>query len=429
MSLIGAEPPGDERSKTAVVVGAGVAGLYAALRLARSGYAVEVYEASDRVGGLVESLELRDETVVELGPSHHLGKHTKLAGLLRYGGACFEEFNPPATSLVDGLVIETQDAEKELFNTCEIPEQTLATCVAGTSAEDGAKALPWWGELKHFRRRHARPASLDGQAYRVRAGPGIREKIGYQGVLNAAAERLCLEFGVRFFFGAPVKGYADLLKSRNYDRTQTQLMLAVPPAALGRTEWSALVNGSADGLDLARYRGWKSIRVFAHFPSENNEVLNAIFASLKNRHVVSRVGLFHWAVVVSPRTWLLSYTDAEQAQRVMADLKHQGGRGIWDSFVGHLERCHGIEASALNMPTLRYREAYERDAYHTLREGAGPSRGAVAGGFLRLNSKVRAVGEAYGPPELHAWMEGACASAEAAVADVCRYPLYVPKVF
>jgi hypothetical protein len=88
------------------------------------------------------------------------------------------------------------------------------------------------------------------------------------------------------------------------------------------------------------------------------------------------------------------------------------------SFVEHLSRHCIIDASALKMPILRYREAYERDAYHTLRDAAAGARGANDGGFLRLSPNVRVVGEAYGPPELHAWMEGACVSAEAAVADV-----------
>ena len=50
------------------VVGAGVAGLVAAHHLKRRGIRVVVYEASDRVGGIIRS-ERRDDYLAELGPS------------------------------------------------------------------------------------------------------------------------------------------------------------------------------------------------------------------------------------------------------------------------------------------------------------------------------------------------------------------------
>ena len=61
-----------------------------------------------------------------------------------------------------------------------------------------------------------------------------------------------------------------------------------------------------------------------------------------------------------------------------------------------------------------------KDAYHT-RTGPQPSTsGSGEKPYLQLDKNTWAVGEAYGPPELHAWMEGACASAEAAVRDATR---------
>ncbi len=50
------------------IVGAGIAGLTAAFRLKRRGHRVVVYEASERVGGVIRT-ERRDGYIAELGPS------------------------------------------------------------------------------------------------------------------------------------------------------------------------------------------------------------------------------------------------------------------------------------------------------------------------------------------------------------------------
>jgi phytoene dehydrogenase-like protein len=54
-------------TRTVIVVGAGMGGLTAALRLSRRGYRVVVIEASDRLGGLAAGLE-RDCLSFDAGP-------------------------------------------------------------------------------------------------------------------------------------------------------------------------------------------------------------------------------------------------------------------------------------------------------------------------------------------------------------------------
>ena len=49
------------------VVGAGLAGLAAARRVAAAGYFVVVLEARDRVGGRVANQSIGDDKVVEIG--------------------------------------------------------------------------------------------------------------------------------------------------------------------------------------------------------------------------------------------------------------------------------------------------------------------------------------------------------------------------
>lgn len=58
-----------------VVVGAGFAGLAAALTLRRHGIGVVVFEARDRVGGRVHSQALADGSVIELGAEFILPRH------------------------------------------------------------------------------------------------------------------------------------------------------------------------------------------------------------------------------------------------------------------------------------------------------------------------------------------------------------------
>ena len=63
------------------VIGAGITGLTAAYRLKQRGMRVAVYEASDRIGGVIRS-ERRDGYVAELGPSSLTAPSPAVAALL-----------------------------------------------------------------------------------------------------------------------------------------------------------------------------------------------------------------------------------------------------------------------------------------------------------------------------------------------------------
>lgn len=63
------------------VVGAGVAGLVAAHHLKRRGIRVVVYEASDRVGGIIRS-ERRDDYLAEMGPAALAAPSAQVAALI-----------------------------------------------------------------------------------------------------------------------------------------------------------------------------------------------------------------------------------------------------------------------------------------------------------------------------------------------------------
>ena len=65
-----------------VVIGAGLAGLAAARRLAAHGHEVTVVEARERVGGRTEGLVLDDGTPLELGGQWLGAGHTRMYQLV-----------------------------------------------------------------------------------------------------------------------------------------------------------------------------------------------------------------------------------------------------------------------------------------------------------------------------------------------------------
>ncbi len=67
---------------SAVVVGAGLGGLAAALRFRERGWDVTVYEASDRIGGAVETVR-REGFLMEAGPDSFITEKPAALGLIR----------------------------------------------------------------------------------------------------------------------------------------------------------------------------------------------------------------------------------------------------------------------------------------------------------------------------------------------------------
>jgi monoamine oxidase len=76
--------------ESVVVIGAGVAGLIAAVRLAEAGCAVTVVEASDRVGGRVQTV-MRGDAAIELGAEFVHGKPPEMLALLQELGLEYYE--------------------------------------------------------------------------------------------------------------------------------------------------------------------------------------------------------------------------------------------------------------------------------------------------------------------------------------------------
>ena len=79
--------------KTVAVIGGGITGLTAAFYLQRKGIPVTLYEASGRVGGVIESLR-RDGYLAEFGPNTILETSPKVGMLVRDAGLAAKRMDP-----------------------------------------------------------------------------------------------------------------------------------------------------------------------------------------------------------------------------------------------------------------------------------------------------------------------------------------------
>jgi protoporphyrinogen/coproporphyrinogen III oxidase len=79
--------------KSVAIIGAGITGLTAAFYLRRKGVPVTVYEASDRVGGVIQSIR-RDGYLAEFGPNTILETSPKIGQLVRDAGLSSRRIDP-----------------------------------------------------------------------------------------------------------------------------------------------------------------------------------------------------------------------------------------------------------------------------------------------------------------------------------------------
>jgi oxygen-dependent protoporphyrinogen oxidase len=79
--------------KSVAIIGAGITGLTAAFYLKRGGIPVTVYEASDRVGGVIQSLR-KNGYLAEFGPNTLLETSPKISQLIRDAGLQSRRLDP-----------------------------------------------------------------------------------------------------------------------------------------------------------------------------------------------------------------------------------------------------------------------------------------------------------------------------------------------
>jgi oxygen-dependent protoporphyrinogen oxidase len=79
--------------KSVAIIGAGITGLTAAFYLKRKGWAVTVYEASSRVGGVIQSIR-KDGYLAEFGPNTLLETSPKISQLIKDAGLQSRRLDP-----------------------------------------------------------------------------------------------------------------------------------------------------------------------------------------------------------------------------------------------------------------------------------------------------------------------------------------------
>jgi monoamine oxidase len=109
-------------SHSILVVGAGIAGLAAAARLARAGVRVTVVEARDRIGGRIATRRGFGGATIELGAEFVHGRHPALLDLVRNAGAHLAERPFRVVSLQNGRDITPSQSWDRLFEEIADPQ-------------------------------------------------------------------------------------------------------------------------------------------------------------------------------------------------------------------------------------------------------------------------------------------------------------------
>ncbi len=181
------------------VIGAGMAGLAAARRLAVAGLRVVVLEAQGRVGGRILTVRAGDE-VIELGAEFVHGRPAELLALIEEAGLELYERTGDFLRLDEGRLVSEQDGEDEDEDPVERlksypgPDVSFAEYVAGLGLgeEQRAEALAY---VEGFNAADAREASVLALGRQQEAEDAIegdrvaRVKEGYDRVPEFLAER------------------------------------------------------------------------------------------------------------------------------------------------------------------------------------------------------------------------------------------------
>ena len=219
-----------------IVIGAGMAGLAAARRLAEAGLSVLVLEATERVGGRIRTV--RDgEIVVELGAEFVHGRPAELWALIDEAGlATYERTG----EFVGGGGDETQDETLEGLEDFAGEDCSFAEYVARLGLGEAERAREI-GYVEGFNAADAREASVRALGVQQRAEDAIdgdrmwRVVEGYERVPEFLGERVEAAGG-KILFGAVVETVRwgrDRVRVRTADERVYEAQACVVTLPLG----------------------------------------------------------------------------------------------------------------------------------------------------------------------------------------------------
>ncbi len=287
------EAAGAARRTQVAVVGAGMAGLVAARRLAGAGVDVLVLEARDRVGGRVYTRPARDGTPLDLGAQWIGPTQRHLAALAaELGVATFKTYDtgdnvqyrqglrttysgpiPTADPLVSADIIEamlsltTMSSQVPLDAPWRAPEaaawdaQTAGTWIEANVASEGARDLLTLAVQAVF---SAEPhdLSLLHVLFYIHSAGGLMDLLGvtagaqesrFVGGAQQVPIKLAQALGEHVILGAPIWRVAQddagvLLEGEAISVRAERAILAIPPTLAGRLRYSPQLPGLRDQL-------------------------------------------------------------------------------------------------------------------------------------------------------------------------------------
>lgn len=307
----GTKGAADERAADVVVVGAGLAGLFAARTLAAAGVDVVVLEARDRVGGRTFTQPAADGTLIDLGgqwmgPTQHrlaalaaevgsttfktfdTGRNIEIRGGVRseYSGAI-----PTHDPLAMGDVVEAMlnlnmqamqvplEAPWQTPDAVALDSQTMATWLAANVASDNARGLLELGIQAVFSA-EPRDLSLLHCLFYIRSGGGLMDLLG----VTAGAQESRFHEGAQSLsnkmaaaLGARVILYASV-RALRHDAAGVRVeadgvvvraqraIVAIPPPLAGRLRYDPILPGRRDMLTQRMPMG-VTFKIHAIYPT------------------------------------------------------------------------------------------------------------------------------------------------------------------
>jgi protoporphyrinogen oxidase len=158
------------------VIGAGVLGMTAALRLLERGHEVTILEAGDGVGGLAGSFEVEPGIWLEKFYHHIFRSDRRITALIEEVGLGPSlRWHQPETAMQSGGKVEAFDSAPAVLRFSGLPVVDRVRLGAGVAL---LKAMPRSGPLEDVSARRWLTRVMGGNAYRVVWEPLLRGKFG-----------------------------------------------------------------------------------------------------------------------------------------------------------------------------------------------------------------------------------------------------------